>query len=171
MGSCWQPANNTERRRGKKTALHGNACTLGVASQPVGTLHTEADKQSWGTRHQAEQPKPVDSECRVGAFGIVHMKESAFPPHPSPGAPAQPVNQKQGISTRAPEHTCVKQQWLVGKCRWALLGELPKDRHICQGSWRAQKTQFPPAPRVVAGGICNQILTLCHGTNAPHQIA
>lgn len=74
--------------KGKKAAPHGNACSLRIASQPVGSLYTKEAKQSWGRPHKTEQPGQADSECRVGAWGIAHAKDSI-----STLPPATPTHQ------------------------------------------------------------------------------
>ena len=69
----------TLRGKGKKAALCRNVCALGVASKPVGMVHTEAAKQSWGHPQQAEQPMQTNSQRRGGAHRTMHVKERALP--------------------------------------------------------------------------------------------
>ena len=84
--------------------------------------------------------------------------------------PSLPMHQF-GCSARAGDPhqtvcTCVCEV-AVARCKVLLL-QLPCDGHNYQGSQWAWKTQVQ-SPSLVAGGICDKILSLFNGKGPPHQ--
>ena len=166
----WQPACDWEEN-GEKAALRGNACAFRVASQPVGTLHTEAAKQLWGYPHQAEQPRWADSECREEEHTITHEEESAPPPTLAHQLSQSP--RARDPCQRACTYVCkapaASRQMQMDSVSMASNGQA----HLPGGSSRLRKQSSCPLLLypVVTGGICDQMLPLCDRKSPPHQIA
>ena len=152
---------------GEKAALYGNTCTLRVASQPVGMLHTEVVKKSWRCPHQAKQPRRADGECRVRVCRIAHVRESASTPL-LPGILAQPVSQSRGPRQSVGAYMC-KAAVTSGQMQIGPVGTASHG-HALLGVTEGSETPLLPPP-VVVGGIYDQMLPLCSSKCPPHQIA
>ena len=120
-----------------------------------------------GFHTKLNSPRRHTVSAERGHTGLCMQKKA--PPPPPTRCTSWASQLEQGILTRVPEHTCVKQMWPARNCRQDLLAQPPMDRHVCQGSQKALKTQLL-LPPVVSGGICDQILPLRNGTSQHHQI-
>ena len=154
------------RGDGEKAALHWNAFTFRVASKHTGTLLTGQLSHCRGTCTKLSSPGRL-----LVSAEQVHWWEikSPLPTHPIwctslAGWPGQRIH------TRTPVPACVKQQWPAGKHTQTLLAQLTTDRHNSQhfGGLRKHSSCILP---VVAGRICDQILSLCASQGQSHQTA